>query len=427
MSNIANIQLNDTVFPIKDSVSRSHIAEIEQTLAANGFFTDDITVIECGTGKTYTSLINAVDAATALNGQPCIIKIYEGSYDVSAASGNGLVIPDNCYLVGIGVNTSVRISGIKSSAYWSPINLTTNNGLYNLYVYAANCRYVIHDDADIHMNYSHRIIKNCIFEGSNLQYTYVYGAGLKAGTNLEIIDTIFMNDTSAGGFSIHNMTAMNDTADITLDKCQFYVTAVHGTFPETLRFAGVMNYESSTVWKYVHVNITNCENVYISLDTEYADPNAGKISPFYIFGNGIWAIRLLNSTVWEPQKLINGDMFLTGPSYDGSEYVGASAFVTGSVIAKMNWTSLRPPFSDGIVVKAGGTIGSQAVINRYKGILPKTAIGLSGNDVNKAVTINTTDGSPDPAITEFNAISGKIVIGVITDYGYVKLCEPYLA
>lgn len=427
MADIAKIKIGSTTYNLKDTDSRqalTYIQEIKTDLAARGIFTD-ITIIECGPGKSYTSLIDAVSAATALNNAPCIIKLYEGSYDVSGAANNGLIIPDNCYIIGIGTNTSVAITGVKTSQYWSPLNLTKNNGLYNIYVYGANCRYVVHDDADTHLNYSHRIIKNCIFQGANLTMNYVYGAGMKAGTNLLIENTIFMNDTAAAGFSIHNMTKMIDSADIKLKNCDFYVTSAAGNFPETIRLAGVMNYEDSSQWETVYVTIEDCSNVFLSLDTEYPDPTLGRTVPYQIFGNGEWAIRLLNNTLWEPQKIHNKDMFITAHSYDGTEQPGDPIFRTGGFLVPTTFQSIRPPFTDGICVKAGGATNVQTVAC-IGGIIPLTAIGISDSVTNKLICWPAGSSSRTPVVRDFGTADTWIVTGAVTDYGFAKITKPFL-
>ena len=405
----------------------NYVDEIISLLASRGIFSDSIEIVTVGTGQDYTSLITAIQYVVTLNEKPCIVKIYPGTYDVSTAGIRGLEIPNNCYLVGIGTNTDIHITATMTGGVQSTIYLTKNNGLYNLFIQGDGGRYTIHDDDDDHLEYSTRIIKNCVIEGSNHNYQFTYGAGNKAGSTLIIEDCFIINDTDRGCFSIHNMTNATDVAHVKLKNCSFIAGNPGTGFSDyTLRFAGVMNYDGSSQWEYTYVDIENCQNVSIVLDTEYPDPLLGAYSPFEFHGNGIWNIDVLNSTILEPAKFHNDDIFMRKRSYQAMTK-GLPVFDSGSLFVPGNLEQSIPQFFGGVTVTSTSGAGEQIIVARPSGaMLPQDLFGVTGGNTTDVVCWEVSGSTPSAEIKAFSGATGYVAIGTIQDNGLVRMVNAFM-
>ena len=135
-------------YPANDS-------DLSVTMSAKG---TTVNRIEVGTGKQYTSLIDAVNSisdASAINQYE--IYLYEGTYntiDPSAIGSSyyGLIIPDYVSIIGVGSRDSIIITAecpsdkLSYANNISTLNFRDNGRLENVTVVAKNLRYCNHDD-----------------------------------------------------------------------------------------------------------------------------------------------------------------------------------------------------------------------------------------------------------------------------------------
>lgn len=163
-------------------------------------------IFECGTGKTYARLRDAIAAARAVPNSRVIV--YPGTYDlteefsteITAAQGNvGIQLSNNVYvefLAGSYVtalfeNSSEWISNSFQPFYAAGSGFT----LDGLNIRAQNCRYCVHDErAGADVQY-HNVYKNCVMEftmddaetsGGTNKYFQCIGGGLGKNGYIEI-------------------------------------------------------------------------------------------------------------------------------------------------------------------------------------------------------------------------------------------------
>lgn len=300
-----------------------YINTIYKDLLRQGIKPSATKIIEVGAGKTFTSLVQAIN--TLVEDEACIIKLYEGVYDIAseiAPTEFGLMIPNNCYVIGIGKKENIIVvANLTTPNYkFSPVNLTKNCGLFNLNIASNNCRYTIHDDFDVQESHSKRIIDNCIIQGSNHEVEWCYGAGIKGGSTLEINNTMFVNNTDSIPFSIHNMTNAHEESVVILRNCRFYSK---NDFTYGIRLSSVNNYESSTLVNKVKVYIENCDNASVMFDTE----DGIAINVFQVITPDILCFASRNGQIYSFADNIRAyNMIFEAYPYDSSIVSGIPVF-----------------------------------------------------------------------------------------------------
>lgn len=249
---IANIDLLRSVVNIADSIPTE-------------------TIIEVGTGKTYTSLRTALEYASTIASKHNIVTVqfygngvtYDVMNDITSAdlettsTWPGLSVPAYTRLVGMGSREQNVISlelpnGTDASTIFriSTINLYENAELENLWIIGKNCRYACHDDM---MSYDPewklKTVKNCRFTSNYTDQHRAYGAGYRSGVNWRFENCIFENingeaeEFGNAAFSAHNNNAMKKSASITFINCQFY--GGHGVGFSSLNNTSGQNYANA--------------------------------------------------------------------------------------------------------------------------------------------------------------------------------------
>jgi len=193
----------------------------------NLYETIDIIVDINGTGE-YTSLTQAISSIVESN---IIYNVYikEGTYDIVAEKGGyayvasitsgeteGLKLPNNVNLIGLGNKDNIIIKGYASDSVatlafttaFSTIVLQKTNTLENLTITAYNCRYAVHDESGNVYKDITRIVKNCVIKhlGNAVGMWGAptgYGSGCSANGNYLFEDTICYSKTKHG-FSMHD-------------------------------------------------------------------------------------------------------------------------------------------------------------------------------------------------------------------------------
>lgn len=376
---------------------------------ANEGIREGVRIIEVGSLKEYTSLVDAVKSIK--ENEATIIKIYEGSYDVSAAKNtnpSGLMIPNNCYLVGVGEREKIIIYAELPSndGIFSPINLTKNCGLFNLFITAKRCRYVIHDDFDDFNQNSKRVINNCIFQGYDLALEWTYGAGIKGGATLEFENVVFINNSGRCAFSVHNMTRATEESNIYFKNCEFYTIRPQGY---GIRLAAVMNYEGSTLTNKVNVVFEACNNVSIIFDKEYGEGN-----PFEIFGNTEMCFVAWNGQKYSFNQIHNPYMMYKPFPYDLSIGKGYPVFRNYyNQVAHM--IGLGVQFFGGIALGSSGNVNNNILVAK-KGYFEPDILGLDvSGKTGYFLVYNSAYGTMELSLNNTNAV------GYVTNFNQVYL------
>ena len=246
----------------------TYVADITNTLAARGIFTNDINTIEVGPGKTYTDLVAAVNSVQD-NSVPTIIYLYPGSYPTNNAAsqndGFGLAI-DNIYIIGVGNRNAININYTGKSDTASAICLKNSCGLYNLRVTGEGGMYAVHDDFHNRNNtpLQIRTVMDCEIYGSK-GAIQAYGAGIKSNQWLRIINTYICGLNGTDGFRIHNYTGVDQSSHIDIINCDF---AGDGSKRSDMLFGIVSNIEGSTITLPVIVNIIGSPEIFATIFPE---------------------------------------------------------------------------------------------------------------------------------------------------------------
>lgn len=411
---------------IKDStIISDYLQSIYKDLMRNGIAPTSVRYFTLGANKEYTNIKECMDAVTAYN-NPSIVLVYPGQYDTGVFDGVGLMLPDYCYMIGVGDRLSVHLSCFVQNEVYSTINLSKNNGIYNLFLTGDGCRYVVHDDfSDFDIKATRRVV-DCVMQGHNLILKWVYGAGIKSGDTLIVENCMFIS-RDAGAFSIHNMTRATDVCHVKLNNCQFIGNNTVGAVPYTVRLSGVMNYEGSDVWTNTYVEINNCQNVFIALDTEYATSAGHRISPYMISGNGVWGFTLLYDTQFNPSNITNDDMFVSGYPYEENMVVGRPCFNAGGQLVMLGISDDLPiEMAEGVLLTPNSVLGNSVVLAKA-GIFPPSVFGIDPAGTNITNKYVGCEYANPLGVIEVANKSGKGIFGVTTNYGYVKLIPPYKA
>lgn len=163
--------------------------------------------VECGPGKQYTRLRDAIAAAETARGST--VTVYPGTYDltsefaaeIAAATGSnmGIELTNDVYvkfLSGSYVKALFPVSSVDISDHFQPF-YSAGSGftLDGLNIEASNCRYCVHDErggADVKY---HNVYKNCRMKftmdnpaqsGGTSKYMQCIGGGLGKYGYIEI-------------------------------------------------------------------------------------------------------------------------------------------------------------------------------------------------------------------------------------------------
>lgn len=202
----------------------------------------NINIIEVGAGKSFTSLISAINSikdSSAKNQYE--IHLYEGIYNtIEPEKINntyyGLMIPDYVSIIGIGSRENIIISDECPSGYESyahnisTLNFCDNGRLENVTVEAKNLRYCNHDD---HMSANTLVVrheyKDCVFKMKTIDSGFdVSGTcvGIGAMYDKQIIfeRCDFINENNDNGnrccVLLHDSSGRTGCV-MTLDSCKF--------------------------------------------------------------------------------------------------------------------------------------------------------------------------------------------------------------
>lgn len=259
-SNISSQSFLQILFKIKTDVTLSTSADITILNAGMIFekysekvlsFIEDNcyseTVLEVGTGKTYTSLRTALEyASTIANKHNHVTVKYWGNgteYDLmdditnddltANATFKGLVVGAYTKLIGVGSREQNIVSlelpeGTDTTAAFriSTVNLEENGELENMWFKGKGCRYACHDDTQTYNpEWKLKTIKNCRFTSDYTNQHRAYGAGFRSGINWRFENCIFENEEAEefgnAAFSAHNNNDIIQTPHITFVNCQF--------------------------------------------------------------------------------------------------------------------------------------------------------------------------------------------------------------
>lgn len=197
----------DSISIYNGSVITNHFNGEPLSKAINSVFDSVGIAVECGAGKTYTRLRDAISEAIKYKNSNVIV--YPGTYDltsefsseISAATGSnmGIELSNNVYVkflsgsyvTALFPNSSVDISE-HFQPFWSNGSGFTLDGLH---IEASNCRYCVHDErggADVKY---HNVYKNCVMKftmddpaqsGGTSKYMQCIGGGLGKYGYIEI-------------------------------------------------------------------------------------------------------------------------------------------------------------------------------------------------------------------------------------------------
>lgn len=191
---------------------------------------NDVIIVDVNGTGDYTSLRDAFESIE----NPTTVYVRNGTYNVrnyytneewEASGFVGLFVPDNTTVIGE-TRDGVIITATDTSAEVKPListlNIANNASLKNLTVKAEHIRYAVHDDwAAAGQNEYTRVIENCVFEGTNLRYYTVYGAGVKQGANWSIRNCKFITHDGYRGFSCHNNLNWDKPSKLSLINNRF--------------------------------------------------------------------------------------------------------------------------------------------------------------------------------------------------------------
>lgn len=258
--------------------------------------------IECGTGKQYTTLREAV-AAGVQNGGTVIV--YPGVYDltqefsaeIAAATGEqkGIQLTNGVHVKFMsGAYVTAIFDGTSSWVYdhFSPFYASGSFTLENANISAQNCRYCVHDEmGGVTSAYSSKYI-NCTMDYKNtinaVKYVQCIGGGLGKNGHIIINGGIYSSSTVAGygtygtygtaencqqPISYHNANLSNTDSNIIISNVYL---ADRGYF----RFG---NRGTST--KMSNVIINNCSMGLPILDMYETTGDSTKNLKYTLFGN----------------------------------------------------------------------------------------------------------------------------------------------
>lgn len=259
----------------------------------------DITV---GTGKQFTSVVEAVEYANGIAGDYNTVNvyIYPGTYDIigdydlseQVSSWNGLTLADHVNLIGVGSPDKVILKGelpIDISSYAfdrnnvSTLNFWKNNNIKNLTITAKNMRYCLHnEDGKVYaVENAVETIENCVFiyyenDTGIISSRVPVGIGAAAGRKTVFKNCVFENQSANGNYSLllHNNTNAEKYCSWVFDSCNF----VGGTM-NSLKLSSAGSGHTELV------NIMGCRlpnNIRFDRQNVYT----GTVCEYKVFGHG---------------------------------------------------------------------------------------------------------------------------------------------
>jgi len=259
----------------------------------------DITV---GTGKQFTSVVEAVEYANSIASDYNTVNvyIYPGIYDIigeynlseQVSSWNGLTLADHVNLIGIGSSDKVILKGelptdMSSYAFdrnnISTLNFWKNNSIKNLTITAKNMRYCLHnEDGKVYaVENAVETVENCVFiyyenDTGVISSRVPVGIGAAAGRKTVFKNCVFENQSANGNYPLllHNNTNAEKYCSWVFDSCNF----VGGTINS-------LKLSSAGSGQVELVNIMGCRlpnNIRFDRQNVYT----GTVCEYKVFGHG---------------------------------------------------------------------------------------------------------------------------------------------
>ena len=186
-----------------------YITDQNENLFAISFENDENKVIECGPGKVYETLKDAIAKGCELG---CKVVVYPGTYDLKSEFPN---VQQNHDAVGIELKNNVHVIFMPGS-YVKALFDTTDDWIYHnfqpfysegdfilegLNIEASNTRYCVHDEHAGSGN-QHHVYKNCFMKYTNNypnpNYVQCIGGGLGEHGYIEIEGGTYESQTDYG-------------------------------------------------------------------------------------------------------------------------------------------------------------------------------------------------------------------------------------
>lgn len=338
-----------------------YVSDITQSLANVGIFTNNIDVIRVGSGKDYTSLVDAVHSCNPEKAS--VILLDAGTYDISDSysdnEGYGLTL-DNIFIIGIGTMTNVVITSSGKDPS-SVLCLKNNSGLYNLFITGYSQRYTIHDDFHNRNNTvrQFRHIVDCQIYGQNVYQ--VYGSGIKSNQEV-LIKNCFFYGFDCDAFRMHNFTGVDDVSTLILDNCTF---VSGGTYKANIILGCLDDYSDSNITAPVKVVIKGGNINYIRFINELGVKST--VNPFVIYcdhqitvndDTGLW--RYVNNYVSgvyvHPVSTTSGNINTGTVVIRSSIGDSVQILTTGSAEYAAYGVSLNSPYDNKCLILTKGII-----------------------------------------------------------------------
>jgi hypothetical protein len=180
-------------------------------LAENKYIRYVPKVIECGSGKEYTRLRDAVKEAAQYGDT---VVVYPGVYDLTnefetelsttLTAQTGIELKNGVHIVCMaGAYITANFDGTSDSIYdyFSPFYTTGSFTLENAHIVASNCRYCVHDEMSGAGTYQTKYI-NCHMEFTNTRqnakYVQAVGGGLGLHATILFEGGYYKSSTSYG-------------------------------------------------------------------------------------------------------------------------------------------------------------------------------------------------------------------------------------
>ena len=259
----------------------------------------DITV---GTGKQFTSVVEAVEYANGIASDYNTVNvyIYPGTYNIieeydlseQVSSWNGLTLADHVNLIGVGSPDKVVLSGelptdITSYAFdrnnVSTLNFWKNNSIKNLTITAKNMRYCLHnEDGKVYaVENAVETIENCVFiyyenDTGIVSSRVPVGIGAAAGRKTTFRNCVFDNQSANGNYPLllHNNTNAEKYCEWIFESCDF----IGGTM-NSLKLSSAGSGQTEIV------NIIGCR-LPNNLRFDRQNVYTGTVCEYKVFGHG---------------------------------------------------------------------------------------------------------------------------------------------
>ncbi len=354
---LRDIAYNYDLLINRTSENNTLIVNLLNALSDNGIILNNYNTIHVDT-LAHDDFVNLRDAIISANTSniPTIIVLENGTYDMPTLFPtnlypSGCVVPDNTYLVGKNREKCVLTTSFNDvDNVYSTVNLSYTSGLFNMTIEGTKCRYCVHDDNSTDGAFT-RIIKNVKFVGSNLGLRWAYGAGIRNGETLKLIDCEFYNNN--GCFSIHNWVGEERDTHIELTNCMFTQYA-YGDNPYDIILTSMYSHDEVTTHGNVIVDINGCNANCIAFTsdsntTNYFYVNCDNENTFLSF---YYYPERINKPNY---KRISNTSGITGKG----QLVALTNFGTGARIFETNYSK---SFANGITISDELSDGSYIIV-----------------------------------------------------------------